>query len=145
VSLPEFKLRSSSLKWSLNLKDLASQVLKQLHIPIPGIKTKIYFYNISVFLREPKVPEFSLKFSTYMKSVMRFVTTTVYIHFTSAKIFIQTKMFAYLLYFLRFIYLCFYMYGCLLLIYVCASYQTEALEQELEKVVSHHAGYGYQT
>ena len=25
VSLPEFKLRSSSLKWSLNLKDLASQ------------------------------------------------------------------------------------------------------------------------
>ena len=26
VSLPEFKLRSGSLKWSLNLKDVASQV-----------------------------------------------------------------------------------------------------------------------
>ena len=31
VSLPEFKLRSGSLKWSLNLKDLAS---KSQNVPL---------------------------------------------------------------------------------------------------------------
>lgn len=33
VSLPEFKLRSSSLKWSLNLKDLTSHPLPFLFRP----------------------------------------------------------------------------------------------------------------
>jgi hypothetical protein len=36
VSWPEFKLRSSSLKWSLNLKDLASHVLCEADVKFIG-------------------------------------------------------------------------------------------------------------
>jgi len=41
VSLPEFKLRSVSLKWSLNIRDLTSHspfpFLLRLEIPIMGL------------------------------------------------------------------------------------------------------------
>jgi hypothetical protein len=38
----------------------AEESLKQPHIPTPGVKTKAHSY-ISVFLKEPKIPEFLKK------------------------------------------------------------------------------------